>query len=265
MIKIPKYDPDAAIVIVDIGNTTVSLATWRGGQVMAPLSVPTKDEEAFEKAFCEQSRSCPQEKPAAVVIASVVPSTLRCVQEHVLRAIDKEALVIGDAIPFPMDVAVTAPSELGADRVCAAFAAYETLKGLCTVVSFGTCVTVDVVNEGGVLLGGAILPGMRLQFRAMHAFTAVLPDVAPAVPDLPYGRNTVEAMQTGVVRGMAGSIRAIVEGYASYLNHWPQVVATGGDAEFFRPHCDFIDTFVSHLTLRGVGLSYSHHLTTMGA
>lgn len=265
MIKVPQYDPDAPIVVIDIGNTTIGLATWRNCQVVAPISVATGDRDALETAFCEQARSCPRERLAAVVIASVVPDLLETVQAIVDRALDRKALVIGDSIPFPIDVGVTEPSRIGVDRVCGAFAAYDTIQAPCTVVSFGTCITVDAVDGDGVLLGGAILPGMRLQFRSMREHTAALPDVAAGVPELPYGRNTEEAMQTGVVLGIAGAIRAIVEGYASHLNRWPQVVATGGDAAFFQPHCDFIDTFVAHLTLRGVGLAYTRHLSEQGA
>ena len=89
--------------------------------------------------------------------------------------------------------------------------------------------------------------------RALHEFTAVLPAVEPGFPDLPYGRNTSEAIQTGVCRGLAGAVRNLVEGYSTHLNRWPQVIATGGDAAFMAPHCDFLDKLVADLTLRGVG------------
>ena len=115
------------------------------------------------------------------------------------------------------------------------------------------------------MLGGAILPGIGLQMRALHEYTAALPLVKPGVPELPYGTNTVEAIQTGVCRGIAGAVRNITEGYATHLNRWPQLVATGGDAELMMPLCDFVDTWVTDLTLRGIGLAYSNHLAALGA
>ncbi|MEK6674413.1 MAG: type III pantothenate kinase, partial [Planctomycetota bacterium] len=132
-------------------------------------------------------------------------------------------------------------------------------------VDFGTAVTVDLVDDEGTLLGGAILPGLRMQFRALHSNTAQLPEVEPGFPESPYGRNTTEAIQTGVCRGLIGAVRGLVESYATSLNRWPQVVATGGDLEFLAPHCDFLDTMVTHLALRGVGLAYAKHLSAMGA
>jgi type III pantothenate kinase len=229
------------------------------------LSVPTREPLAFEDALDAQIQSAPKGRPAAAIIGSVVPDALERVRGRVSDRLDQEALVIGDTIPLPMDVDVTDKKAIGVDRVCEAFAAYDRLQAACTVVGFGTCVTIDLIDDEGTLRGGAILPGMRMQLAAMHEHTAVLPEASPGVPALPYGRNTVEAMQTGVVRGLTGAVRGIVEGYATHLNRWPQVVATGGDAPFFQPHCDFIDTFVSNLVLRGVGLAYSKHLAELGA
>lgn len=265
MLKLPPYDPHAPVIVVDIGNTSTDLATWQDEQIKAPLSVPTSDLEAFAQAFDAHRDTAPKRRPAAIVIASVVPEALGRAQRFVSDELDREALVVGDSIPLPMDVEVYEPSLIGVDRVCGAFAAWETIQQSCTIVSFGTCVTIDVVDDEGTLLGGAILPGMHMQLQAMHEHTAVLPEVQPGVPLLPYGRNTAEAMQAGAVRGLAGAVRGIVEGYATHMNRWPQVVATGGDAAFFQPHCDFIDTFVSHLVLRGVGLAYAKHLAEIGA
>jgi type III pantothenate kinase len=260
-----SIDPLAPVIVVDIGNTSTDLGTWQGEQVKSPLAVPTNDLEAFARAFDAHRDAAPKRRPAAVVIASVVPEALGRAKRLVSDEMDREALVVGDSIPLPMDVEVLEPELIGVDRVCGAFAAWATIQQACTIVSFGTCVTIDVVSDEGSLLGGAILPGMRMQLQAMHEHTAVLPEVEPGVPLLPYGRTTTEAMQTGAVRGLAGAVRGIVEGYATHLNRWPQVIATGGDASFFQAHCDFIDTFVSHLVLRGVGLAYSKHLAEIGA
>ena len=112
-----------------------------------------------------------------------------------------------------MDVAVTDAKAIGVDRVCEAAAAYDRLSTGCTVVSFGTAVTIDLVDDDGTLLGGAILPGIALQMRALHEFTAALPEATPGFPELPFGRNTIEAIQTGVCRGLVGAVREIVEGY----------------------------------------------------
>ena len=267
MIAARKDDsPDAPVVVVDIGNTSVDVATWSADEVNTPLTVPTDDRSGIEGALAAHFDALPRGKPVAAVIGSVVPTALDHIGRWVRERLDCDPLVIGDAIPLPMDVDVTDKRAIGVDRVCAAFAAYDKLQAACTVVDFGTAVTVDLVDPEGTLLGGAILPGPEIQLRALHQHTAVLPaEVVPAFPELLYGRNTVEAMQTGVCRGLAGAVRALVEGYAVSLGHWPQVVATGGGLSLMAPHCDFLDTQVNHLTLRGIGRAYTTYLAARGA
>jgi len=264
MIKLPAYDPEAPIVVVDVGNTATKVATWQAGQLKAILSCETTDRNAFADAFTAHWNAVPERHPAATVIGSVVPHALSQIRDHVQGVQDRDALIIGETVPFPIDVTVADPRAIGVDRVCAAAAAFDRIQDACTIVSFGTAVTVDLVDDG-TLLGGAILPGLALQMRALHEFTAALPQATPGTPDLPFGRNTIEAIQIGVCRGLAGAVREIVESYASHLNRWPQVVATGGSAEFMMPFCDFIDTWTADLALRGIALAYQKHLQSMGA
>lgn len=261
----PTYDPDAPVIVIDIGNTTIGVATWQSNNLRTPLTVSTPDEAAFQEAWAGHVASCAPLMPGATVIASVVPTALERVRALVVEETGKEALVIGESLPLPLDVSVSDRRSLGVDRVCTAAAVYDRLQSACTVVTFGTAITVDLVDDDGAFLGGAILPGLRMQLKALHEFTAVLPEAAPGFPEKPYGRNTVEAIQNGVCRGITGAVRGLVESYATALNRWPQVVATGGDAEFLAPECDFLDNVVSHLTLRGVGLTFSKHMAAMGA
>ncbi|MCH7595575.1 MAG: type III pantothenate kinase [Planctomycetes bacterium] len=266
MIYRPRpFDPSAPVIVIDVGNTSIKVATWHEDQVKSPLSCPSDDEAAFEESYAAQIHDGPADTPVATVIASVVPDTLERLQSYLAATQDHDALVIGDGIPLPLDVDVDDASAIGADRVCAAAAAYETLQKGCTIVDFGTAVTVDLVNDEGTLIGGAILPGLAMQLRSLHEYTAALPEVDPAVPELPYGRNTIEAMQTGVCRGVVGAVRGLIEAYSTHLKHWSHVVATGGDAELLLPYCDFVDTAVHDLALRGVGVAYSKYLATMGA
>ena len=258
--KVPPCDPHAPVLLIDIGNTTTTIATWQSDMVKTPLAAPTADEAAFAELLTAHLDAIDKRKPGAAVIASVVPKALERIRAIIAEKTEKQALVVGETVPLPLDVTVNDPRSVGTDRVCAAAAAFERLGTGCTIVDFGTAVTVDLVDDEGVMLGGAILPGLALQFRALHEHTAVLPLVSPGFPELPYGRDTVEAMQTGVCRGLAGAVRGLVEGYASHLNRWPQVLATGGDVSLMAPHCDFLDTLVEHLTLRGVGVAYRQHM-----
>lgn len=262
--KVPEYDPDAPIVVIGVGNTRTTLATWTNEQLVSPLPVPTGDVAAFEEAYAAHLAASANGRIGATALACVVPGALPQIGNLVRERTDKDVLVVGDTIRLPMEVDVIDPKAVGVDRVCGAAAAYDTLKTGCTIVSFGTAVTIDLVDDEGTFVGGAILPGVRMQIKALHEHTAQLPEVEPGVPALPYGRDTKEAIQTGVCRGLAGAVRGIVEGYASHMNRWPQVVATGGDLTLMAPHCDFLDSMVAHLVLRGIALAYTKHAESVG-
>ena len=257
-------DPGAAVILIDIGNSSIAMATWHGDQVKTPLRIATADSKVLEESFRAQCEVSPDSQPAAVVIGSVVPKRLAECRSLVKKLLGQNALIVGDSIDLPIEVSVKNPKAIGVDRVCAAAAAFKQIQTACAIVDFGTAVTVDLVDDEGVLLGGAILPGLELQFRALHEHTACLPQVTSEIPELMYGRDTTDAIRTGVCRGLAGAVRGLVEGYASALNRWPHVVATGGDIELMAPICDFADSLDPDLTLRGVGLAYQKHLSEMG-
>ena len=259
------YDPNAAMAVVDIGNSACHFARWEQHAVTAQATVAHGRGGSLEQAFDALLATFPAERPPAVVVSSVVPESLTLVEALVDDRLGREALVVGKQLPYPIDVTGSVRQTAGTDRVCAAAAAFHQLQAACAVVDFGTAVTVDLVDPDGVLVGGAILPGLALQLRVLHEYTAQLPEVQSGLPETPYGQDTVEAIQTGVCRGLAGAVRELVEGYATALNQWPQVVATGGDLVFMAPLCPFLDSLVPDLTLRGVGLALARRLEEQGA
>ncbi len=266
MIRLPRdFDPDAPVLLVSIGNTNTTLAMWGEGSVSRIVATSTGRMDEFNEALAAMMDSFPPPGPAASVLASVVPSWLAEVRQRLEAALDRDPLVLGENVARPIELAVDQPTAVGMDRICNAAAAHDRLQRSCVVVSFGTAITVDLVNDEGMFAGGAILPGVRMQLAALHDRAAQLPLVEPAFPQNVVGRTTAEAIQNGVCRGIAGSVRWLVETYATEIHHWPQVVATGGDAVFMAPHCDFLDNVVADLGLRGIGLAYAKHLTQMGA
>lgn len=265
MIRQTTANAGKPTLLVGIGNTHTWIATWTDNQVRAPLSISTDDPKAFDDAVGAHLADASATRPAVVVVASVVPKTLQQICAYVSSQFEMDALVIGRNLPLPMDVVVDDPSAIGVDRVCSAMAAYDRLQSDCIVVDFGTAVTVDLVDGDGALQGGAILPGVSLQLAALGEHTAQLPRVVPGIPKSPIGKNTTEAIQNGVCRGVVGAVRALIEAYATSLNRWPQVVATGGDLSMLLPYCDFVDTPVDNLLLHGVGITLSKHLAEQGA
>jgi type III pantothenate kinase len=248
-----------AVVAIDVGNMSITLGGWEAMKVVGSAHLPTSDRQQFPAALTRLCTRFPDGKPQAVVLASVVPDAVGWIRDCVASVTEVRALVVGSEIPLPIPVAVREPDRVGVDRVCAAAAAFDRTGHACTIVDFGTAVTVDLVDDRGTFVGGAILPGPALQARILAEGTTALPEIGLAPPEQSIGRDTVEAIRSGIYNGIAGAVRGLVEQYATVLNTWPQVVATGGDLEALLPRCDFIDNAIPDLALMGVGLAYARH------
>ena len=255
---IANVDPDAdapQLAVIDIGNARIRMGTWNDGNVTNVTGVSTSDARGFGALFGELCGSFERGRPTAVVVGSVVPAVWDRVRGQIEEATDLEALAVGADLPLPMDLDLRSPETVGVDRVCSAAAAFEKVGQACIVVDFGSAVTVDLAGDNGRFLGGAILPGAGMQARALHAFTAQLPEVEVQFPPRTVGDDTISAIQSGICHGIAGSVRGIIEAMATEVGKWPQVVGTGGDLELFLPHCNFLDSPVPDLCLMGIGLA----------
>lgn len=252
----PKVSGPLCIVVIDVGNTTVAIARWIETNVYDVKRVSVEDRDAIVGALDEVRGKSENQTRQAIVMASVVPEVTDWLSAHIEDNLNLRAFVVGRNTPLPVEIALPDAEKIGADRVCAAAAAFHRTGHACTVVDIGTAITVDVIDDDGVFRGGAILPGAQLWTKSLCDGTAQLPEVRLEVPSSVIGRNTVECIQSGISFGIVGAIRNIVERIATDANRWAQVVVTGGNAEWLIDELDFADNVVPDLCLMGVGLAY---------
>jgi len=150
------------------------------------------------------------------------------------------------------------PREVGADRVVNAAAAHHLYGGPVIVIDMGTATTFDVVSADGDYLGGAIAPGVGIASEALWVRTAKLPRVELVRPKQAIGRNTVTAIQSGIVFGYLGLIEGIVARMRRELGEETKVIATGGYANVIGPETPVIQEINPDLTL--IGLRLVHEL-----
>ena len=249
------------VVACDVGNARIKLGRVHGEDVqdVAQLQVGRLGElgEALRSAW----EAAPQ--PRKLVAASVNPAALKALEAAADAALRTHVLVVGRDLPRPIDTDLPHPEQIGTDRLCCASAAFDRLGTACVVVDCGSAVTVDCVSGEGVFLGGAILPGTALQAESLAAGTAQLPNVTPAEPAGPFGKDTAEAIGAGVVRGLRAAVHGLVESYATELGAWPVVIATGGDARLLLAGAvaeGRVQAIVPDLALRGAAMAYYRSL-----
>lgn len=245
-----------ALLVADVGNTRIALGVWDEDGLRNVERIAATDDQSWRAVIDHLWQDTRGARERAVVLSSVSPRAARLFADAVLEQCAADVLEIKRDIPLPLDTRLDSIEDVGVDRICAAAAAYANVAQACAVASFGTATTVDCVSPEGEFLGGAILPGVQMSLDALHEFTAQLPRVQPSAPRHALGTNTEDAIRSGVVFGLAGALRELVERYAERLGQWPRLVVTGGNAPLIASIADFVDDVVPDLTLMGVAYAY---------
>lgn len=258
------------LIAIDIGNTKIKVAfflddeekllkTITGGDADMKSQLADVLAECWDRAPLVE-RAAEPAKDCMVVACSVKPTWTEMVGELVQDTLDAKMLLIGRDVPLPIETATENTLQVGTDRLVNAAAAYAVVEDAVVVADFGTAVTIDLVDENGVFMGGSISPGFDLSLAAMSTGAAQLPKVAMQKPKHVYGANTEEAMRAGVYWSAVGLLETICRKYAEQVGKWPQVVLTGGAAALIKDDCEFVDSWVADLTVRGIIVAYKKHL-----
>jgi len=242
------------ILTLDVGNTTVGIGAFADGELLAQVSVPVDELGELAK---RARKALPRRKVDGAILGSVNPQIEAVVAEWATELAGRPPLVAGREAPIPITVRVPEPEKVGADRLLAAAAAFDHAKRAVIIVDVGTAITVDAVNSRGEFLGGAIAPGLGLSARVLHSETALLPAVLPGQSPSAIGKNTPEAIASGLRRGLAGLIDRLVEEVRSEVDPAAAVVASGGGLADLASYCRTRFDVVEHLTLHGLLLAYT--------
>ena len=187
------------------------------------------------------------------VVASVVPQTLFDLRMLARHYFHTELMIVGaPGIKTGVGVKIDNPSEVGADRLVNAFAAWKRYHQALIVVDFGTATTFDVVSGKGDYIGGVIAPGVNLSLDALHKAAAKLPNIGIQKPAKVIGTNTIGAMQSGIYYGYAGLVESIAARIQQEYGAKMKVIATGGLASLYAKACPVIEQLEPDLTIYGL-------------
>ena len=255
------------IIAIDIGNTNINVGLFLNGEEKFIETVAGQDEnkltEVIKSAWQQAAgeRESKNEKISGVIVASSVkPAWTRVVRGIAEKISGTKMLVVGEDVPLPLSVWVDEPAKIGTDRVVAAAAAYAVVGDAVVVADFGTAVTIDLVDEHGVFQGGVILPGFDISAKALSENTSQLPKVKVARPEKAFGKNTHDAINCGLYYSAVGTLQEIIRRYAETIGKWPQTILTGSAARLIQADCDFIDSYVPSLTIKGIVLAYQKYI-----
>jgi type III pantothenate kinase len=189
-----------------------------------------------------------------IVISSVVPDLTDKIINVAVTLFERNPVVLGNEVYRKLPIKVLNPYEIGSDLVANALAGYMLFKNACVVVDFGTALTFTTVSSAGEILGVAIAPGLKTAIRSLSQSTAKLFDVPLEMPPSVLGRNTVQAIQAGVLYVYEGGVKNMLQHIHEQIPG-VQSVATGGLVSTIPSLALLVDKVEPNLTLDGLRLA----------
>ncbi len=243
-----------SVLLLDVGNTSVSFASFSRGEIgkVGRVASHPESESAWEEGFGPH-----RDRIDAAVLASVNPSAATRLANWLKRERPNlPVLAAGKDFPVPVENRTRNPREAGVDRLLNVLAAHVRCGRAAIVVDLGTATTFDLASADGAYLGGAIAPGISLCFTALHEGTALLPRAFAREPSETIGRDTLSCLQVGIVEGYRGLVTHLVSRFRNELGADAPVFFTGGEAAWVAKTVAGA-VVVPELTLEGLRLAYA--------
>ena len=253
------------ILVLDVGNSNIVLGVYNNHHLafhwrMGTDRHKTGDEYAMQVNAFFTHAGISFEQIKGIVISSVVPSIMFTIEEMCNKYFHVKPIIVGPGVKTGLNIKYENPREVGADRIVNAIAAIQEYGGQpLIIVDFGTANTYGYINEKGEYMGGAIAPGISISTEALYTKASKLPRIEIARPSNIIGKNTVSAMQSGILYGFIGQVEGIVSRMKAQSKQEPFVIATGGMASLVANETKIIDIVEPFLTLKGLYIIYKRN------
>lgn len=253
------------LLAFDIGNTSIHIGLFDGKELLSTWRIGVEREKAADEYGVLVSSllahsGYDKSDITACIMGCDVPPLTPTFQQVSERYFDLKPMVIGQGLRTGIRILYDNPKQVGADRIVDAVAAVAAYGAPVIVVDLGTATVFDAINADGDYLGGALAPGIGISSEELFSRAAMLYRVQLEKPPAAIGRNTVHALQSGILLGFAGLVDGLVRRFQDELGGGAKVVATGGWAHQIAPESETIDVVDSELTLTGLRLIYEMNI-----
>jgi type III pantothenate kinase len=254
------------LLVIDIGNTNLTIGLYEGEDLRHHWRLATDharmpDEYGLQLLGLLSHAGLALSGLTGIALASVVPPLTGRVLQACREYLKQEVLVVDAGIKTGIRIRYEDPRAVGADRVCDAVAVMNLYGGPACIIDFGTATTFNALTQEGDYLGGAITAGINLAAEALVTHAAKLPGIELQRPPSVIGRNTVHAMQSGLLFGYVSMVEGMVERFRRELGDTMKVIATGGLAEIISRETGVIDVLAPWLTLDGLRIIWQLNRT----
>lgn len=247
------------LIAVDIGNTNIVVAVHDGNKWAQSFRIYSDQKKTSDEYFVVLDSLMThagiyKHDISKAVISSVVPNLTRSMQKNITRLFDVQPLMVDRFVNSGLK-RESIPEELGSDLLCNLAQAHHIHPtNPVIIVDFGTALTFSTVDIDGTVLGASIAPGLVTAVNALFGNTAQLPQVELKIPPSVIGRNSQDAIRSGIMFGYAGMVKSIIEQSEQELGREVYVIATGGLSRTIAPLIDRINMLSPMHTLDGLKL-----------
>jgi len=253
------------LLVIDVGNTNTVLGLFDGDELVHDWRIRTVidhtvDEYGILILNLYKNSKISSKSIKDIIISCVVPPMMNILEPLCLKYFGIKPLIVGPGTKTGMPIFYDNPREVGADRIVNAVAAFEKYKREMVIVDFGTATTFDYISKKGEYMGGCIAPGIMISSEALFNRASKLPRVELSKPRHVVTKDTVSAMQAGIMYGYAGLVDGIVERIREEVASTPYVVATGGLAGIIAEVARSIDVVDNMLTIEGLRIIYNRNI-----
>jgi len=245
------------LLTIDIGNTNLTIGLYEGQTLtwhwrLATDHARMPDEYGLQLLGLLTHAGHQPGDLTGIALASVVPNLTGRVTQACHEYLKTTPLVVDAGVKTGIRIRYEDPRAVGADRVADAVAVMHLYGGPACIIDFGTATTFNALTKEGDYLGGAITAGVNLAAEALFTRAAKLPRIDLQRPPSVIGRNTVHAMQSGLLFGYVSMVEGMVQRFRAELGPEMKVIATGGLAEIVAKETNVIQHITPWLTLDGL-------------
>jgi type III pantothenate kinase len=243
-------------LVIDIGNSDITVGANLNGHWKNIWRIPTSPRPELyygihlRDLFLEADLNTYEVE--SVVISSVVPDLTEILSTVVKTLFGTMPVIVGPAIYDKLKIKVMNPYQIGSDLVANAVAAYSMFNSACIIIDFGTALTYTTLRDDGEIIGVAIAPGLKTSLKSLSQNTAKLFDVPLEMPDSVLGKNTVHAIQAGILIGCEGAVIHMLQRIKAEVKDNVKTVATGGLCNVIASLTSIVDRVEPNLTLNGL-------------
>ena len=231
-------------IVIDVGNTQIKVAVFYNNKLQLK---EVCNNSSFEEVLKKIDLKYPIIRHALISLVGVF-------EDRNMQLLNKQykTLVLSHNLNFPFINKYETPNTLGVDRIALSSAAVSTFpKTNCLIIDAGSCITYDFVTNKAEYLGGAISPGIKMRYKALHTFTKNLPELSPKKENSIIGKSTQSSINIGVVQGVLYEIQGYISQYSKEYKDLT-IILTGGDAHFLLDSLNFNIFANSNFLLEGL-------------